>query len=72
MMNNDRKKPSQTRLSLTPNRSSTSMKKNSTITASKLRGSIDVQPRSSITRNTRTNLKLPNEKIPFSETEIID
>jgi hypothetical protein len=46
MMNIDRKKPSQTRLSLVPHPSSTS----------KFRTSIDRQSRSSITR---TNEKIP-------------
>jgi hypothetical protein len=50
-----------------PSQTSTSImlrKKNSTITSSKLRESMDVQ---SIIRNPRTTLKLSNEKIPFSE-----
>jgi hypothetical protein len=78
MINIDKSKVSQTRHSLSPNRSSMSMisrnkdKKNSSLTTStpKLQRSIDTQPRLS----TRTNFKLPNqqynnEKMPFSESE---
>ncbi|CAF3433593.1 unnamed protein product, partial [Rotaria sp. Silwood2] len=84
MISIDKSNTSQPRNSLSPHRSSISMISNNKgrkssafrTSISKIRNSIDIQLQSLTTQNPRTSFKLTNEqynneKIPFSESDLI-